>query len=98
MSKLRVERCKAYAAMRGDGPPGAASDKRNIEDWIDRATRNSEIAPRSKDGPMKLSTKINVRDTGMRPKAARKVDAIAEGRSDVNHAGSAYLPNVRRGG
>jgi hypothetical protein len=102
MSKLRLERLKGYSdpVNGGDAPHGAASNKSNIDDWIDRATRYSDGADhRAKDGPMKLpSTKMTVRDTAMRPKASRKVDnAMVEGRSDPNHYGSSYLRGIRRG-
>jgi hypothetical protein len=93
----RIERLKEYSRPL-DGPHGQSSHKGNIDYWSERASANSQIAPRAKDGPMKLpSTKVNVRDSSMKPKVSRNVDRLMAGKDDLNHAGdSSYLANVRR--
>ena len=80
--------------------PGPGRDEKNLAYWSARATENSDGADhRASDGPMVLpSTKQTVRDTAMRPKVARKVDAAMAGKGDHNNVGSKgdYMPGVRR--
>jgi hypothetical protein len=93
----RISRLKEYAdPMRG--PHGAGSSEENIRYWQDRATANSQIAPRAKGGEMKLpNTKVTVRDTGMKPKVSRNVDRLMAGKDDPNMVGdSSYMRGVRR--
>jgi hypothetical protein len=58
------------------------------------------LAPRASDGPVKVPStgKISNRDTEMKPKVTRSVDAIMKAaKSDLNFVGSSpYMPNVRR--
>ncbi len=80
------------------GPHGAGRDPKNIQYWQDRASVNSQIAPRAKGGEMRLpNTNVTVRDTAMRPKVSRNVDRQMRGQDDLNHVGeSGYLANIRR--
>ena len=90
------QRLKEYADPL-HGPHGSASWEPNIRYWQDRATENSKIAPRAKSGEMKLpSTKVRTRDTSMRPKEQRKVDALLVAKDDHNNVGSSFMPGVRR--
>lgn len=107
----RLDRLKEYANPQR-GRHGAASDKSNFDFWINRATENSQIAPRAKgpvhggppgtygeDAPALPSTKVTGRATAMRPKVSRSVDALMRGRDDLNHVGgSDYMKSVRRDG
>jgi len=93
----RESRIAEYAKMKG--PSGAGRDQQNLDHWSNRAAKNSEVAPRASNGPMRLpSTKVNTRDTSMKP-YARKVDARALAKSDLNHDpdSSPFLKSVRRG-
>jgi hypothetical protein len=70
-------------------------------DWEAEAHRNSKVAPRASNGPMKLPStgrKMEARDTSMRPRTSRKVDAAMRGRDDLNHVsdGSDYMKSIRR--
>jgi hypothetical protein len=81
------------------GPHGAGRDMANVDFWSARASENSRIAPRASDGPPKLpSTKVNVRDTSMRPYASRKSgDVIEQAKASLNNSGdSPYLRGIRR--
>ena len=92
----REDRIADYATMKG--PQGAGRDERNLDYWVARTARNSEIAPRAADGPMKLpSTKVDARDTAMKPYVSRDVRAMAK--SDLNHSpdSSPFLKSIRRG-
>lgn len=95
----RLDRLKEYQNPR-HGPQGAGRDQANLDYWADCAKKNSQLAPRASDGPMKLpSTKVNTRDTAMGPKVSRNVDALMRGRGDLNHVtdgDSKYLATVRR--
>jgi hypothetical protein len=81
------------------GPQGAGRDQANIDAWSDRATANSQIAPRASSGKMKLPSTgkaMATRDTSMKPYRARG-DARAAAKADKNFAGdSSYLPGLRR--
>ena len=96
---LRQERINGYA--RAKGPGGEASDQKNLDYWADRATKNSEVAPRASNGAMKLPStgkRVDVRDTTMSPKASRNVDARMAAKDDLNHEeeGSSYMRGIRR--
>jgi hypothetical protein len=93
----RQDRCDEYAKPKGPRPHGG-TDQANLDHWADRAAKNSQVAPRAGDGPMKLpSTKMNTRDTDMKPKVSRSIDARIKATSDTNHDGdTSYLPSVRR--
>jgi hypothetical protein len=99
MSRIRIDRCEEYAG-KPKGLQGAGRSEANLKGWSERATENSEIAPRASDGPMKLpSTTVTVRDSSMKPKVARKVNTAMAGRDDLNHVGTGgYLKNIRRDG
>lgn len=94
----RKSRIEAYARM--EGPCGAGRDEKNLDYWTDRAAENSKIAPRASDGPMKLpSTKVNARDTAMKPYVARGGNPRGIAQSDLNHDGSdsPFMKSIRRG-
>ena len=103
MSKLRIARCKAYAAMRGDAPGGAGRSEDDLMEWSYRAEKNSDgHRHRASDGKMDLPStgkRTELRDTDKVPYRSRKVDNVmVEGKSDLNHYGSSYLRDIRRGG
>jgi hypothetical protein len=78
---------------------GEHYDPANIERWQARATENSKIAPRARDGEIELpSTNVRTRDTSMRPLVKRSAEAIIkQARSDLDHVGEDdYIPRVRR--
>jgi hypothetical protein len=94
----RIDRLKEYADPTR-GPQGAGRDEKNLAYWQDRASENSQIAPRARKGEMKLADtgkKVVTRDTAMKPMEQRKIDRRMAGRDDPNNVGSNYLPNVRR--
>ena len=92
------KRLKGYADPTR-GPHGAGRDQENLRYWQDRAKENSELAPRASDGPMRLpSTKVNARDSEMKPFRSRNVDnAMKEAKADLNDVGSSYMRGIRRG-
>jgi hypothetical protein len=110
----RLDRLKEYAnpmhGQRNGRFFGSASDKENLAEWSERASANSQIAPRAtgpvhggppgtagQDAPKLPSTKQNVRDSSMKPKVSRNVDAAMKGKDDLNHVGgSDYLKSIRR--
>jgi hypothetical protein len=95
----RISRLKEYAKPTS-GPQGAThGDIKRIEPWSDRATANSQLAPRASDGPIKLpdTGKVTTRDTASKPFASRNVDQAMAGKGDLNHVGgSDYMKSVRR--
>jgi hypothetical protein len=93
----RLDRLKEYSNPL-HGPQGAGRDQANVDYWSARAKENSKVAPRASNGPMKLpSTKVNVRDTSMRPREARNADKRMVAKDDLNVEGSSpYLRGVRR--
>jgi hypothetical protein len=78
------------------GWQGNARDQKNIDRWSERATANSQCAPRASDGPMKLpSTKVNQRDSDMRPYRPRT--NVATNADELNIEGdSPFMRDVRR--
>ena len=108
----RLERLREYAKpLRKENWQGASRDEGYIDRWSDRASEESQIAPRAAgtrstngevgrdlDPPRMPSTgAVANRDTSMRPREARKVDRLMAGDDDLNHVGSgSYLPEVRR--
>jgi hypothetical protein len=92
-----LDRLREYAKPM-KGPHGAASSPENLAEWSERASANSKIAPRAKDGEMSLpSTKVKVRDSSMKPLVSRNVDRQMAGKDDLNHVGgSDYMKSVRR--
>ena len=96
MKNIVTRESRIAAVMRG--PKGEASAERNLDYWSNRASKNSEIAPRASEGPMRLpSTKVSNRNTEMRPYVSRDARSIAK--ADKNHDpnGSPFMKNVRRG-
>jgi hypothetical protein len=104
----RLDRLKKLQDPQSD-PQGSASWKPNLDFWSERASENSKLAPRAKgpvhggppgthgeDPPSLPSTKVTTRDTAMKPKVSRKVDAAMAGKDDLNHVGGSYMPTVRR--
>lgn len=92
----RQDRLKDYAAMKG--PAGEGRDQKNLDYWADRATANSQCASRASRAMDLPSTgkKMATRDTAMGQFEPRSVNARMAGKADKNHAGSNYMPNVRR--
>jgi hypothetical protein len=94
------------------GEVGGPNAEKNMAYWQDRATENSQIAPRAKgpvhggppgtrdqDLPSLPSTKVTVRDSSMRPKVSRNVDRLMKGDDEPNHkssGGSNYMKGIRR--
>ena len=102
MSEKRIERLKEYAnPTRSGNWQGAGRDQANIDRWSRRAEISSDgDQHRASAGPMKLpptGRRIETRDTAMRPKVSRSVDAMMKAaKADVNHFGSSYMKGVRR--
>jgi hypothetical protein len=98
MNMSRQDRLKAYSDPTR-GPHGCGRDQENLDYWSDRAEANSAIAPRASDGPMRLtSTKVNTRDSSMKPFRSRNVDdAMREAKADLNDSGGGpFMRGVRR--
>jgi hypothetical protein len=90
----RQDRLREYADPTR-GPRGPGRDQANIDEWSARATENSKIAPRASDGEMKLpSTKVNQRDTAMRPYAPRA--NVGTDATEPNHEGGPFMRSIRR--
>ena len=96
----RQERCQEYAKAKG--PHGASRDQKNLDHWADRATQNSEPAPRASSKMDLASTgkRTALRDTGAAPFRSRSVDARMVAKEDMNIADdefdTSYLPGIRR--
>jgi hypothetical protein len=77
---------------------GASRDQGNIDRFSKRATAESQCAPRASDGPMKLpSTKVNTRDTSMKPYRSQADSMRREAMADKNIEGdSPFMRSVRR--
>jgi hypothetical protein len=93
------DRLKEYAKpLRAANWQGAGRDQANIDRWSERATENSQLAPRASKGEMKLpSTKVNTRDTSMKPYRSQADSMRKEALADTNIVGdSKYLAGVRR--
>ena len=91
----RQDRLREYADPTR-GPRGPGRDQANIDAWSARAKENSKIAPRASDGEMKLpSTKVNQRDTAMRPYAPRT--NLGTDATEPNHEGGGpFMRSIRR--
>jgi hypothetical protein len=94
----RQDRLKKEYSKPLSGWQGAGRDQANIDRWSDRATENSQLAPRASDGPMKLpSTKVTTRETSMKPYRSQADSMRKEALADTNIAGdSPFLRSVRR--
>jgi hypothetical protein len=105
----RMDRLREYAG-KPKGLQGAGRSEANLKGWAERASENSQIAPRAKgpvhggppgtwgENPPSLPStgKTTVlRDTQMSPRTARKVNARMAGKDDLNHEGSDYLKSIR---
>jgi len=89
---------KQYADPK-KGSHGAASSKKNLAYWSDRASANSKIAPRASDSQMQLPNNgktMTLRETGKKPIEQRKIDRLMAGKDDLNNAGSSYMRGIRR--
>lgn len=95
----RQDRLKEYSKpLRAGNWQGAGRDQANIDRWSERATENSQCAPRASDGPMKLpSTKVTTRDTNMKPYRSQADSMVKEALADKNDVGSPFMRDVRRG-
>jgi hypothetical protein len=94
MKMSRQDRIKEYSNPTR-GWHGAGRDQENLDRFADRAKANSTIAPRASDGEMKLpSTKVNQRDTAMRPYAPRA--NIGTDATEPNHEGGPFMRSIRR--
>ena len=96
-----VDRLKEYAKpLRKENWQGAGRAQANIGRWSDRATEQSQIAPRASGGEVKLpdtGKQTALRDTAMSPRAARNADARMVAKDDKNFVGdSSYMAGVRR--
>jgi hypothetical protein len=107
----RISRLRDEYSKPTKGWQGQSREQGYIDRWSNRATAESQIAPRAagtrstngeiapdRDPPRVPSTgALANRDTSMRPREARKVDRLMSGKDDLNHVGSgSYLPEVRR--
>jgi len=97
----RIKRLEEYAKpLRPGNWQGASRDEKNIARWSERASKESKIAPRAKDGPIDLpptGRRIETRETAMAPKVSRRVDSVMKAaKSDINDVGSSYMKGVRR--
>jgi hypothetical protein len=95
MKNIVTRESRITAVMRG--PKGAGRDEKNLDYWSNRANKNSEIAPRASDGPMRLpSTTVRTRDSNMKPFISRNARAVAK--DDLNHdpSGSPFIKSIRR--
>lgn len=90
---------------------GAGRDQKNIDRWSERASRNSEIAPRAAGDPSTNGSRQMLQDppkvppnggramphsTEAPPRRKPQVDAYVEGRKNLNHTGGSFVPKVRR--
>jgi hypothetical protein len=108
----RIQRLKEYADPCASEWRGPGRDKENLAKWAERASENSQIAPRAigkpsngipekeTDPPELPNTgkKMETRDTAMRPKVVRSAEAaIKAARSNLNHVGEHdYMPGIKR--
>jgi hypothetical protein len=107
----RLSRLKEYAKpLRAANWQGAGRDQENIDRWADRASANSELAPRArgpvgggppgthgKDAPEVPRTTVRQRDSEMKPFEPRKVNARMAAKGDQNFVGSSeYMRGARR--
>ena len=98
----RIDRLKEYAAPTRKGNwEGQARDQSAIDRWSDRASENSQLAPRSTGMEQaeahSTGKSMDMRDTAMKPREARNADARMTAKADTNTAGdSPYLRGVRR--
>jgi hypothetical protein len=98
---MRIDRLKEYARpTRRENWQGAGRDQGNIDRWSDRASDNSQIAPRAPSGEVKVpdtGKRTELRDTAMSPREARKADARMVAKEDTNFVGdSSFMAGVRR--
>jgi hypothetical protein len=96
----RLERLREYAKPTREGNwQGASRDQANIDRFSERASEESRLAPRGRDGSIELPAtgkSMANRDTSMSPRTSRKIDAAMSGRDDLNHVGSSYMAGTRR--
>jgi hypothetical protein len=96
----RIERLRQYSKpTRAGNWQGAGRSQENIDRWSERASDNSQIAPRASSGEVKVpdtGKRTELRDTAMSPRTSRKVDAAMRGEDDLNHVGSPFMRDVRR--
>jgi hypothetical protein len=98
----RLERLREYARpSRPENWQGAGRDQANIDRWSERASENSQVAPRAAKGEVRVpdtGKRTELRDTAMSPRTSRKVDAAMRGadEDDLNHVGSPFMRDVRR--
>ena len=86
----RTDRLREYAAMKG---PRGENTKENLAYWSNRASENSEKAPRARSSAIKLPEG----GTGVGPKR-HEGDMRARAKAEKNIAGdTAFMPGVRRG-
>ena len=74
------DRLKGYARPL-KSVQGAGRDQKNLDYWAKRATENSQLGTRAKSrmAPHPTGKKIVERNTSMRPKVPRKVNAAMRG-------------------
>jgi hypothetical protein len=106
----RIERLRQYANPRSkENWRGAGRDQKNIDRFSERATENSELAPRASGKPnngvperetdppeLHNTGKVKLRSTATPPRRDREIDRHMAGEDDPNHVGSGYMPGVRR--
>ena len=97
----RIDRLNEYTTPM-KGPQGAGRDQKNIDYWSDRATDNSNLAPRATGidetlKPHSTGRTMDNRSTSMSPRTSRRVDAAMKGEGDLNQVGSSqYMAGIRR--
>jgi hypothetical protein len=93
----RQDRLKEYSKpTRAGNWNGSSRDQADLDRWSNRATEQSQCAPRASDGPMKLpSTKVNQRDSAMAPYRPRT--NVGTDATEMNVEGdSPFMRDVRR--
>jgi hypothetical protein len=90
------ERLKRYSRPQ-DWADGRSSNKKNLDGFSARASRNSQLAERAKDGKSLPSTgDIKLHSTSAKPKGFSG-DPYARAKSDLNsNGGSSFMRGVRR--
>jgi hypothetical protein len=95
----RQDRLKEYAnPTRAGNWNGSSRDQADLDRWSKRAAAESQCAPRASDGPMKLpSTKVNQRDSDMKPYRSQADSMRTKALADLNIEGdSPFMRSVRR--
>jgi len=85
-----LDRLNEYKRPGSSKLRGGGRDQKVIDAWSQRATANSQIAPRAKGGDIKMPAQkaMQIRDSAAAPKISRKVERKMAGKDDPNFVGS----------